>query len=424
MRLGFVIIVLLVAGVAWKLLELRVDAKPATVIQKETAVPMDLSYERMEALTTVNTIREALQMNTLVENKALTSAAQAHADYLVRNNAMSHNERKGRPGFTGITPADRAVAAGYHSLQVSENLSTKNPHAQSSVDGLFSAIYHRFGFLDPSIDEMGVGVAQDRKKSSHSAFVYLMANSELERLCSTKSFKGVGRYVYGVCRDRKYRIEESAFKKAQNYYKRYNPKIILYPYSGQNGVPPAFYSEIPDPLPDYDVSGFPVSVAFNDYFFKDVKIHSFKLYREGDGKPVKVRMMDKRSDPHHRFSSKQFAIFPLQRLDYDTKYRVELIYEADGKKRKLTWYFRTKKPLEKLYTITKKEESITLKAGESYFLYFRPLDAHDVIENIQYPADLDVHYIDNNTLRISLDPKRMRSFDLIGGKRVLHIAVQ
>ena len=424
MRLGFVIVVLLLAGVAWKLLELRVDARPATIIQKEAVAPMDLSYERMEALTTVNAIREALQMNTLVENGALVSAAQAHANYLVHNKALSHNERKDRSGFTGVTPADRAVAAGYHSLQVSENLSTRNPHAQSSVDGLFSAIYHRFGFLDPSIDEMGVGVAQDRRNGSRSAFVYLMGNSELDRLCSTGSFKDTGRYVYGVCRDRKHRIEEGAFKKAQNFFRRHNPKIILYPYNGQTEVPPAFYSEIPDPLPDYEVSGFPVSAAFNDHFFKNVKIHSFKLYRERSGKPIRVRPMERGSDPHHRFTANQFAVFPLQRLDYDTKYRAELIYEAGHKKRKLTWDFRTKKPLEKLYTITKKEERITLKSGKSYLLYFRPIDAHDVIGDIRYPADLSVQFIDNNTLRVTLEPEGRGPFKLVGKRRVLSIEVQ
>ncbi len=61
------------------------------------------------------------------------------------------------------------------------------------MDGLFSAIYHRFAFLSPGIDEIGVGVTQNEQDSDKSAFVYVMGNSELNRLCSFKSFKGAGK---------------------------------------------------------------------------------------------------------------------------------------------------------------------------------------------------------------------------------------
>ena len=291
MRLSFMAIVLLLAILFWQLVEHDVTAAPREVVVRK-ALPMDVSFEKIEARTYLNSIREAMQMQTLMQNDELASAAQAHADYLVLNSESSHDEVKGYKNFTGTKPVDRAFCAGYHSLQVSENLSIKNYNARSSVDGLFSAIYHRFGFLSPDIDEIGVGAAQDGEDSANSAFVYMMGNGELNRLCTTNSFKGVGQYLYRICKESEHRVDKRAFDDALNFTKRNNPKIILYPYDGQDEVPPGFYSEVPDPLPDYEVSGFPVSIEFNDYFFDDVKIYSFELYDEDGGKLSDIRLMN------------------------------------------------------------------------------------------------------------------------------------
>ena len=281
------------------------------------APPMDVSYEKPEAMSLLNEIREAMGMNTLVHNEQLAQAAQAHADYLVKNRITSHDEIPGRPGFTGRTPSERALHAGYLSTQVSENLSTKNRDARSSIDGLFSAIYHRFGFLDVGIDEIGVGATQDVHHTENSAFVYVMGNSYLNALCHEHAFKGYGRYVYGVCRDKRHRIAQKRFLEAQDANRRYNPKIVCYPYDGQKDVPPSFYDEMPDPLPDYEVSGFPVSVTFNAYFFKRVELVSFTLTRS-DGKPVDPygysAPKTTRTDASHLISSHSFLSVGLSAI--------------------------------------------------------------------------------------------------------------
>ena len=421
MRIGFMVMVILAALVFYSFMDIAATASPHKVIEKQ-ALPMDVSFERMQARVEVNNIREAMQMQTLSQNDHLAAAAQAHADYLVSNNESSHNEIEGHTNFTGTRPLDRAFYAGYNASYVSENLSGKNTNAQSSVDGLFSAIYHRFGFLNPSIDEIGVGVTQDEKNSQNSAFVYVMGNSELNRLCSVKSFNGFGKYVYKVCREKEHRISEKKFRKAQSYNKQNNPKIILYPYDGQSEVPPAFYSEIPDPLPDHEVSGFPISIEFNDYFFKDVRIDSFKLFKDNE-EVSNVLLMDEQNDPHKRFTDKQFALFPLERLEYDTTYRVVVDYTTKGKGKKIMWGFTTKKPTETLHIITKKEEEITIASGRSHMIYFRPLDAHDVVKDVQFPSTADIEFIDNNTFKLTLNDERIKSFDIVSDARILHIKV-
>ncbi len=420
MRLSFVAIVLFLAMLFWQIIEHNAIAAPKEV-EVRKALPMDVPFEKMEARTYLNSIREAMQMQTLIQNDELASASQAHADYLVLNSESSHDEVRGHKNFTGFRPVDRAFQAGFHSSQVSENLSTKNYNARSSVDGLFSAIYHRFGFLSPDIDEIGVGAAQDSRDTANSAFVYVMGNAELNRLCTTNSFKGVGQYLYKVCRESEHRVGKKQFDNALNYTKRNNPKIILYPYDGQDEVPPGFYSEVPDPLPDYEVSGFPVSIEFNDYFFDDVEIYSFELYEEDGEKLSDVRLMNSQSDPHQRFTSKQYALFPLKRLKYDTKYRVEVEYGSDNKKETVVWYFRTQKPTEKFHIITQKEESITIESGRSHIIYFRPLNAYDIVKNIQFPSSIDIQFIDNNTLKLTHMSDDAESFDITSDTRILHI---
>ena len=396
--------------------------KKAAVVRKMP--PMDVDYEKGEALSILNEIRETMGMNALMPNSRLQMAAQAHADYLVRNHTVSHSEMEGLPGFTAKTPAGRAFRAGYLSSQVLENLSAQTRDARHSIDGLLSAIYHRFAFLNVGIDEVGVGLSQDPKDPENNAFVYVMGNSYLDGLCREKSFKGYGRYLYHVCRDKSFRVAQKRFSEAKNANKINNPKVVVYPYDGQQEVPPAFYSEIPDPLPDYEVSGFPVSVTFNDFFFDKVELLRFRLYREGGRVATPVRLLSRKSDPNGRFSDHEFALFPLERLAYDTDYKAEIVYRHRGRKRYLGWQFHTKVPSERMLRITAREATIAIKKDESYLLYIVPLNPHDVIEGVVFPDDVYVRFVDNNTLRLKLMSHRDDSFDIKSKYHTIHVNIK
>ena len=420
MRIFLIIFILSGNIVAWSLFGLGTQT-----IQKEveirTVLPMDIEYEKGVARSHLNSIREAMGLNTLLQNDLLNVAAQAHADYLVANEVSSHYETEGMPKFTGVKPVDRALYANYASSYVSENLSTHTCSAQGSINGLFSAIYHRFGFLSQSIDEIGVGTAQDKSKTSNSAFVYVMGNSHLERLCHEKSFSSSGKYYYKICKNEMHRIGEKVFQKAQVSNKRYNQEIIVYPYDGQIEVPPAFYDESPDPLPAYDVSGFPVSIEFNDYYFKKVELLSFKLFDNTDNEVKELLLMDKESDPHQRFTDKQFTLFPLKRLSYNAQYRVEVRYRVKNKVQTRSWAFTTQKPTEELHTIESKNATVHLSKGKSHILYVVPQDAHDLLKNIQFPADVDVVFLDHNTLKLTIMDEDLDDFEIKSRDRVIHV---
>ena len=424
MRIGFLLVILLMAIIVWEVVDnhLGLEDKEFHVREKP---PMDLAYEKTQAFSELNTIRAAMSMQKFRENTSLQIAAQAHADYLVLNKAESHYESEGEEGFFGTNAVKRAFKARYHSAHVIENLSTKNENAFLSVHILFSAIYHRFSFLNLEIDEIGIGVQQDQNDVHNSAFVYNMGNSTLNKLCRKKSFKGNGQYVYNVCRDPSHRIRAKSFHEAQNTIKKYNPKIIVYPYDNQVEVPPAFYREVPDPLPNHEVSGFPVSIEFNDYYFKDVTLNSFKLYKKQNAEEItEVLLMNNISDPHQKFTQNQYALFPLKRLDYDTNYRVEVEYESGGKKQKKTWNFKTQTPKEKLLVIHKREESIRIKRAEGYILYFVPLNEHEIIRDIRFPSDVYVEFLDHHTIKVTTMSDDLESFDIISDTRVVHIEIE
>jgi len=389
-----------------------------------TVSPMDTVYEKSNARTHLNSIREAIGLNTLVQNDFLADAAQAHADYLVHNKISSHYEMEGLSGFTGIKPSDRALYANYASSSVSENLSTHTYDAKASIDGLFSAIYHRFGFLSFGIDEIGIGVAQEKRKTSNSAFVYEMANSNLERVCREKSFSGEGKYYYKLCKDISHRVSEKIFKNAQNANKRHNPEIVVYPYDGQDEVPPVFYDEDPDPLPEYEVSGFPISIEFNDYFYKRVKLLSFMLYDENNKEVEDVYFMSQENDPNHHFSALQYALFPLKRLAYDTQYKVEVSYEVNDKVERLNWAFTTQKPLARLHVVYSDEATLHLEKGESHTLYFPPHNAHDVLRHIQFPQDVEIKFLDRNTLELTVANENLNEFYIKSEEKSIHILMK
>lgn len=414
------LIVIIIALLAWKFLAIRTVNENNTITLHK-AVIMDASHEKYTAQTHLNEIREAMGMNALLENTLLNTAAQAHADYLVHNNEHSHDEIEGNPLFTGKRPIARALYANYPSRVVSENLSTQNLDGLDSIDSLFAAIYHRFAFLNPKIDEFGLGVSQDATKEEANAFVYLMANSNIRELCQNASYVRSGKYYDRLCKKEGHHIGEKAFQEAKNLNTANNPEIIIYPYDGQKEVPPAFYAEIPDPLPDYDVSGFPVSISFNPYFFKKVQLKSFRLYDDKDILIEGVRLMDSHNDPHSYFRKHQYALFPLKRLNYNSKYRAEVSYRVGEEETSLSWSFTTKHFKSPLHVISKDEESLTLAMKQEHILYFKPNGPHDILKNIQFPEDISLEFLDSNTLRLNFNNENSASFDIKSEHKVLHI---
>ncbi len=383
---------------------------------------MDTVYEETMALEYLNTLRQNAGMAPYGTSEILKKAAKNHAAYLIANHETGHYETKGKPGFTGKMPHERAVYAGYRVAMLTENVTNNSLDYKDAIDNLFSAIYHRFGFLDFISDEIGIGVAQDGKDTDYNAFVFDMGVHDLNEACSGKSYSGPDRYAYKICVDPLHRIEERRLLKILSAEKIASKEIVVYPYDGQNDVPPVFYNETPDPLPDYDVSGFPVTVQFNDYYIRQADVRSISLF-DPSGKEIRSKILYAKNDPNHMMKPGQYALLPLTRLAYDATYSVVLRYLSDGKKVEKKWRFHTRKLPEPSFVIDQSRATIAIEPHRTYTLYFPPRDAHDTLGDLHFPADVRVRFLDQNTVQLRLESKNREPFTFKSGERAVEIGV-
>jgi hypothetical protein len=101
------------------------------------------------------------------------------------------------------------------------------------------------------------------------------------------------------------------------------------------------------------------------------------------------------------FKKFEFALFPLERLEWNSHYKVKVEYFADGAKKEKEWSFKTRAFEEKLHKLTEENYSVKVKKNISEIFYFKPSSQHDSIGDIEYPLSIDVTIIDNNTIRVT-----------------------
>lgn len=362
----------------------------------------------------LNELRTRAGMIPFTRNDNLETAAENHSQYLVGNSTEfvrynGHFENPGDPYFTGNQASDRTGAADYLSRSVSENVSSGQPDVFASIDDLMSAIYHRFGFLSFNMDEVGLGFVKD-PAIDYSAYTYNMGNAGLNTLCMGSSFNGTGVFYPNLCsHDDSFRISDTDKNTAEEQVQGQNPYIVSWPAQGDTDVPPAFFEESPDPLPDYSVSGYPVSLQFNPLVYSDVSITSFRLFDDTSGLEISnTRLLDNSTDPNMKFSELEFALFPLERLDWKTVYRVEVEYESNLEPDFLMWKFATRNPGAPLFEYAGDGEivEIPVNVASDFVFYIPPDENFPTIGGFgtSFPPGLsiDATFLDGNTLSMSI----------------------
>ncbi len=355
------------------------------------------------ALAYLNQLRAAAGLSLFTANTILDTAAANHANYLVANNTSGHEESSGFSGFTGQWAADRAVKAGYKAKQsISENVSTHSSVTsyKRSIDVLMSAIYHRLGFLTLTHNEIGIGY----DSGSTDAYVYNLGNSLTESLCTNSS--GViplgTTYYSDVCADSTLHIEAAAYDATTTNLQSQNPQVVLWPADGSSDIPPAFYEESPDPLPNHSVSGYPISVQFNEYFFANPpQINQFVLRSLPDNQLVSTIAF---TNPGGLIGSYEAVLFPAQRLEWNHQYRAELEYD-NGTVQTINWSFTTSNPGDVVHTITS-DTAISVSSGVPFIIYTPPINELDGTGAYNISRSTTMNYqiemIDNHTLKITL----------------------
>ena len=370
--------------------------------------------EEQAALNYLNALRKGAGLVSFTSHNQLKQAARNHGDYLIENDSIGHFQDANNSSFTGTYASDRIIHAGYNTPLVIENVSSNNQNYKESIDGLFSAIYHRMAFLDFRGDEIGIGIRQNLDDKTKTAFVYNMSAKALNKLYKDKNFKNPKEGF----------IPSKILTQALNSHKDNNAKVVTYPFNNQEDVPAAFFDELPDPLPLHRVSGFPISVSFNQAHFQNVELVQFQLFNK-DGVLVNDTLTyDHKSDPHQRLNSFDFVLFPLTRLDWNSQYQVKFIAMVDGKKVEKNWSFKTRTFEEPLHTVTSTQNKFTIHKNESNIFYFPPSSKVDILQSLMYPASVDIDFIDKNTIKLTALKESVGPITLNIGQHTLELDIE
>lgn len=366
------------------------------------------------ALDYLNALRRQAGLPALAVDPELERAAVDHARYLSRHGGNPHRQQPGRSGFTGREADDRALAAGYPSRAVSENVSRGQRDAGRSIDDLLSALYHRFGFLDGTMTHIGIGQGLGGARAART-FVYLMGNQHQRALCEAgEKADRSARFPQGfydqVCADGR-KVDTLRWGAAGVRPLRNVPDIVVWPPAGSDHALPAFYDEIPDPLPLHKVSGAVVSVQFNAFSFSGaVALRRFDLWEQASGRKLPpLLVMHQGNDPHGKLSVRQFALFPLERLRWGQAYRAEFEYEYEGKTDIVRWQFRTRSLPHPLVAVGPAGGSYALRSGQTTAVVIAPGMGRELFRDVRWKTPkgmrVDVAWEDDNTLLVRLQGK-------------------
>jgi uncharacterized protein YkwD len=283
-------------------------ATPASVLA-EAGAPQATGNMTNDGFNWFNFRRQQMGLATIARNTQIDTAALNHSNYQASNNTITHDEVAGRRGFTGASVLDRLRAAQY-SVPASNYAygevisSTPDTNGINAAEDLIAAIYHRFVIFEPKFLE--AGAANVTAGSGYTYFTTDFATRTLNR-----NGLGLG-----------------------------SGKLVVYPFSNQQNLPTVFYSdqEQPDPVPDRNEVGYPVSVHAD--ITSTIAVQSFTINPRG-GAALQTRLLRKENDAEINDPSVA-AIIPLAVLQPQTQYDVRFTGSVDNVPVNLSWSFTTR----------------------------------------------------------------------------------
>jgi uncharacterized protein YkwD len=135
------------------------SAAAASASPTPAIAPASLANDAAEMLRVHNELRAAVGAPAVRADERVTTAAQKHAEYLARNDALGHDETPGAPGFSGASVRDRLAALGYTDATASE-VATSFSSGTDGVRSLWVLPYHRLGLMHPHAIVAGWGHAE------------------------------------------------------------------------------------------------------------------------------------------------------------------------------------------------------------------------------------------------------------------------
>ena len=282
-------------------------AVPPSALPQEPGAPALLNNVPQDGMNWINYRRAQAGMPVVTRNELLDRAAAGHSEYQKANNIVSHEQTVGKPGFTGVNQGDRMLAAGYiynrSTYAYGEVISaTSNSSGFYMAEELITAIYHRFVIFEPKFKEIGTGSAQ-----TSVGYTYFTTN-----------FAAINGYGAGIG----------------------SRNLVTWPFDGQVKVATNFFSdyEAPDPVPNLNEVGYPVSVHAD--IDVNVVVQTFTM-RPRNGSNLETRLIKAGENTNAR-SSPAAAIVPLAVLKANTVYDVTFTGTLNGIPTTKSWFFTTK----------------------------------------------------------------------------------
>jgi uncharacterized protein YkwD len=275
---------------------------------QDASAPVATNNIATDGLNWINYRRSQVGMSALTHSGVIDIATQGHSDYQRINNTVTHVQTAGKTGFTGENVADRLRAAGYTfgvPNAIGEVISaTNNGSGFYMAEELITAIYHRFVIFEPVFQEIGTGAA-----TTTAGYNYFTAD-----------FVTNNGYGNGIAPG----------------------TIVTWPVNGQTKVPPNFLSdyEEPDPVPNVNEVGYPVSVHTN--LTRKLTVQAFTIRAHGTSTDLSTRLLAQGQDPEMATNQSAAAIVPLAPLAAATTYDVTFSGAIDGTPITRTWSFTTK----------------------------------------------------------------------------------
>jgi uncharacterized protein YkwD len=273
----------------------------------EAGAPQQTGVMTTDGHNWINFRRQQMGLAPVSRNALIDKAAQAHSTYQAINDTITHDEVQTKRGFTGATLFDRLRAAEYPfpatNLAYGEVISAAvDTSGVNAAEDLIAAIYHRIVIFEPKFLEAGAGVAA--ANSGYSYFTIDYASLNLSQ-------GGLGR-----------------------------GRLATYPFANQQNVPAVFFSdqEEPDPVPDRNEVGYPVSVHAD--IISTISVQTFTISPRG-GSPLATKLLTREKDPEIGEPSAA-AIIPLAVLQPQAFYDVQFIGTVDGVPVNLFWSFKTR----------------------------------------------------------------------------------
>ena len=277
------------------------------VAQAEVGAPQATGNMATDGFNWFNFRRQQMGLAAVSRNTLIDKAALNHSNYQAINDTITHDEVSTRRGFTGTTVLARLNAAQYtfpaNNYAYGEVISaTADTNGVSAAEDLITAIYHRFVIFEPKFNEAGSASA-----TAGSGYTYFTTDFATRTL--NQGGLGTG-------------------------------KLVVYPFRDQQNLPTVFFSnqEQPDPVPDRNEVGYPVSVHAD--ITSVLAVQSFTISPRG-GAALTTKLLRYETDNEIAEPSVA-AIIPLAVLQPQTLYDVRFTGSVDNVPVSLAWSFSTR----------------------------------------------------------------------------------